>query len=123
MDFYFNSAKQEIYEKMEDILKMVGISKSKNLLLSLGIYVMLGTISGLLIFLILNIVSKVGTGFAWFGLKEILLYLIQLLFCGMACFIMLSKGLKSMREERIVKIFSYGVCFLISLVMVWVYLY
>ena len=123
MDFYFNSAKQEIYEKMEDILKMVGISKSKNLLLSLGIYVMLGTISGLLIFLILNIVSKVGTGFAWFGLKEILLYLIQLLFCGMACFIMLSKGLKSMREERIVKIFSYGVCFLISLVMVWVFLY
>ena len=121
MDLYFNSAKQEIYEKMEDILKMAGISKSKNLLLSLGIYVMLGTICGLMIFLILNIVSVIGTGVAWFGIKESLLYLFQLFFCGMACFAMVNKGLKSMREERIIKIFSYGTCILISLVMVWGY--
>ena len=122
MDLYFNSAKQEIYDKMEDILKMVGISKSKNLLFALGIYVMLGAVSGLMIFLLLNIVSMIGAGFAWFGVKEILLYLFQLSFCGMACFAMISKGLKSMREERIIKIFSYGACILISLVMVWGYL-
>ena len=63
-----------------------------------------------------------GSIFNPFGLKEIILYLMQLLFCGIACFIMLSKGLKSIREERIVKIFSYGVCFIISFVMVLVYI-
>jgi len=120
MDLYFNSVKQEIYEKMEDTLNMVGISKSKNLLLSLGIYVMLGTISGLLFFGILNMVTVIGTGFAWFGIKEILLYLMQLLLCGMACFIMLRWGLNSIREERIVKIFSCGACFLVALLTVLV---
>jgi len=99
---------------------MVGISKSKNLLLSLGIYVMLGTISGLLFFGILNMVTVIGTGFAWFGIKEILLYLMQLLLCGMACFIMLRWGLNSIREERIVKIFSCGACFLVALLTVLV---
>lgn len=111
-NIYFNSAKTELYEKMEDILLLSGISRKKNLRLALGFVLVCGNIMGVCYFAICKSFALLrGVSFSAF--LYFMYYFIALVIGGMIAYIFTFKYLKSLKDERLMRRYIYGVTFLI----------
>lgn len=118
MDIYFDLAKQEVYAKMDDILQLAGVSKRKNFLMIGGISTLLGMMGGIIFFAVGNMVELYTGDGILLTLKDIIIYFMMLILCSTMCYVNVTKSLKSMKEERIVRLFTYGLCLVISVLCV-----
>lgn len=111
-DVFFNSARKEICEKMEDILLLAGVNKKQNLQISWLFTMLLGMITGLLYFLLYKF-CMLQCGEIFCGVRYFVGYIITLLMSGIVTYIFVLKFLKTLKDERLVRRYIYVVTFVI----------
>lgn len=123
LDIYFVTAKYEKYAKVDELLQVAGVSKRINYLLPLALAFVLGFIGGI-IFVILNNVLINNQKFM-FGFEHLITYIFTLISSELICYLFVIKHLKSIREERVIRIFIYFTCFVFfvlwngTLIILW----
>lgn len=116
MDMYFEFVKDEIYAKMDDILYLVGISRRKNTGIPLIFVIILGCISGLLFVGMNNMIMQCIDRGLLFGIRHFIIYLVTLVLNGYLCQEFMMRFLKSIKEERIVRIYIYFISLILFIV-------
>lgn len=117
MDLYFEFVKDEIYAKMDDILYLAGINRRKNTGIPLIFVIILGCISGLLFAGMNNMIMQCIDRGLLFGIRHFIIYLVTLVLNAYLCQGFMMRFLKSIKEERIVRIYIYFISLILFIVI------
>lgn len=119
MDFYYEFAKLEVYAHMDEILQVAGISRQANFSSIRRECLLLGEGIGFFIYGITYLENKIVSGrFLYCGVEGSSFFVLLFL-CLYVCQQCTIYGLKSVKEERIVKIAVFIVCCSIMAVWFW----
>lgn len=110
MDFYYESAKQEIYARMDEILQVAGISRRSNFSSIRRGCLLIGMCAGMLLYGITYLENRIASGRFLYCGAEGISFFVLLFLCLHVCQQCVLYGLKSVKEERIVKIAVFILC-------------
>lgn len=107
IDIYFESAKYEKYAKIDDILIIAGIRKQTNYVMPLIIIFILGIICNIFFMAINNIFFRLNDFSMVFTFGHVFLCICSLICSLLICYTLIVKSLRTLKEERVIRIFIY----------------